>query len=79
MIAAVFRPILPALLKWGAAALAVAALLLGVRRAGRADERLAQAQRRDANLETAHAVNRALDRRPDGAAADELRRTWSRD
>jgi len=80
MIAALLaNPAVLRALQWGAVALAVAAVLLGARNAGRREERVenleraveAARRRRDVDVE----VGRA---RPDDVR-DELHRDWSRD
>lgn len=64
----------------GIASLAtVAGILFGARRAGRDAERVARIQEQVKRVEVAHDVENKNRPLPDGAAAERLRDSWSRD
>ena len=65
-------------LKWLAIVGAVLAVLLGVRNAGRNLERVEALQRAVRASRERERTDAAVDRLPDDAVRDELRRDWSR-
>lgn len=66
-------------LKWVAIAGAVLAVLFGARQAGKNAAKVEQLQATIKAVKVRNEIEDEIRRMPDGAAADELRKRWSRD